>query len=123
VTPQADGGIATPLRIPAADWLSHFTGLREAGLVWFDFLTAIDRGAQADVVARVAAVDLGRSALVVTTVDEELDSLSGLYAGASWYERETREMFGLRFAGLLDQRPLLHRLFTDPPPLRKQART
>ena len=36
-----------------------------------------------------------------------LDSLVGVYPGASWHEREVHEMFGVTFAGNPDLRPLL----------------
>lgn len=110
-----------PTRIDASTWLQHFARLQSEGLEWFDFLTAIDRGDHVDVVARIADSSQARSALVSTAVNSELDSLTSLFAGASWYERETQEMFGIRFTGLGDQRPLLHRVFADPPPMRKSA--
>lgn len=110
-----------PTRIDAANWTAHFAELQADGMVWFDFLTAIDRGDHVDVIACVADSSHTTSALVVAAVEGELDSLTGLFAGASWYERETQEMFGIGFAGLTDQRPLLHRFFVNPPPLRKSA--
>lgn len=108
-----------PTRVEPADWLQHFSQLKTQGLHWFDFLTAIDRGDHVDVVARVADSSLTRSAFVTTAVSTELQSLTSVFAGAGWYERETAEMFGIRFIGLIDQRPLLHRVHPDPPPLRK----
>ena len=108
-----------PTRIDCATWVEHFADLQAKGLDWFDFLSAVDRGDHVDVIARVADHACAKSALVATAVFSELDSLSGLYAGASWYERETQEMFGIRFTGLADQRPLIRRTFLEPPPLRK----
>ncbi|MDO8733055.1 MAG: NADH-quinone oxidoreductase subunit C [Actinomycetota bacterium] len=110
-----------PTRIDSEVWLQHFAQLKSEGLGWFDFLTAIDRGDHVDVVARVTDQSQSRSALVTTAVSVEVASLTSLYAGAAWYERETLEMFGIGFAGLTDQRPLLHRFFPDPPPLRKSV--
>ena len=111
----------SPTRVDPAAWLMHFAGLRDEGMVWFDFLTAIDRGDHVDVIARVADPLQSISALVTTAVTNELDSLTIVYPGASWHERETQEMFGIRFRGLHDQRPLIYREFVDPPPLRKAA--
>jgi NADH:ubiquinone oxidoreductase subunit C len=108
-----------PTRVDSANWRQHFADLKSEGLDWFDFLSAIDRGDHVDVIARVADGSQARSALVVTAVSADLDSLTTLFAGAGWYERETREMFGIGFTGLTDQRPLLHRFFAEPPPLRK----
>jgi len=109
------------MRIDASEWRSHFAALQAEGLGWFDFLTAIDRVSHVDVIARVTDSSMRQSALIVAAAEHELASLTPLYPGAGWYERETQEMFGLRFEGLVDQRPLLHRLFVDPPPLLKQV--
>ncbi|MDP2013033.1 MAG: NADH-quinone oxidoreductase subunit C [Actinomycetota bacterium] len=111
----------TPIRVDAATWIEHFAGLKAQGFVWFDFLSAIDRGDHVDVIACVADLSHSQSALVTTAVSVELDSLSGLFVGARWYERETQEMFGIGFIGLVDQRPLIRRSFLNPPPLRKTA--
>ncbi|MDO9485446.1 MAG: NADH-quinone oxidoreductase subunit C [Actinomycetota bacterium] len=108
-----------PTRVEPAGWLQHFSQLKTQGLHWFDFLTAIDRGDHVDVVARVTDSSLTNAAFVTTAVSTELQSLTSLFEGAAWYERETAEMFGIRFVGLTDQRPLLHREFPDPPTLRK----
>jgi len=110
-----------PTRIDASMWLQHFARLQSEGLEWFDFLTAIDRGDHVDVVARIADSSQSRSALVSTAVISELESLTSLFAGASWHERETQEMFGIGFTSLSDQRPLLRRALADPPPMRKSG--
>ncbi len=40
-----------------------------------------------------------RIKLPVEETQAEVDSLSGLWAGANWYEREVWDMFGIRFRG------------------------
>ena len=35
----------------------------------------------------------------VADADPSIESVSGVYAGANWHERETHEMFGIRFDG------------------------
>ncbi len=106
-------------RVDAAHWVEHFAGLQAGGLVWFDFLTAVDRGGQLEVVARVADSTQTQSAMVATVVTDAIDSLTGIFPGAAWHERETMEMFGLAFTGLVDARPLLLGSLSGPPPLRK----
>jgi NADH-quinone oxidoreductase subunit C len=108
-----------PVRIDAADWTTHLQGLQAQGYRWFDFLTAIDRGAGLDIVVRVMQPESGESALVTTRTTDELPSLTAIYPGARWYERETREMFGITFTGLDDDRPLLVHAADATPPLRK----
>ena len=111
-----------PLRVDSARWTQRFAQWQADGLVWFDFLTAIDRGDHVDVVAAVADPAHRQAGLAVTAVVDEVSSLTSLFPGASWYERETQEMFGIGFIGLADARPLIYRTFLQPPPLRK-ART
>ena len=112
-----------PERVDASDWVQHFARLQSEGLRWFDFLTAIDRDDHVDVVGVVADSAHARSSMVVTAVFAELASLTGLFPGASWHERETQEMFGIRFIGLPDSRPLIHRSFMAPPPMRRSQAT
>lgn len=45
--------------------------------------------------------------LVIDKQDPRVPSLSGIYKSASWFERETREMFGITFDGLANTRNLL----------------
>ena len=37
----------------------------------------------------------------------EIETITPIYKGADWFERETREMFGINFKGHPDLRPLL----------------
>ena len=110
-----------PERIQARDWVQHLQSLHARGFRWFDFLTAIDRGTGLDIVVRVVQSDSGESALVTTLVSHELPSLTAVYPGAGWYERETHEMFGVTFVGLVDDRPLLLHGAEEQPPLRRPA--
>ena len=45
----------------------------------------------------------------------------GLFEAAAWHERETAEMYGVRFDGHPDLRPLLLRATPAVPPLRKAS--
>ena len=110
-----------PTRIESHQWLQFFENLAAQSMTWFDFLTVIDRGESLDVIARVVNIESGESALVVTNVTEQVDSLSAIYPGACWYERESQEMFGVTFIGLDDPRPLLHRENIHHTPMRKSV--
>ena len=67
-----------------------------------------------------------RTMLLRTRVPEgeSLASITGVFAGAAWHERETYEMFGLAFDGFTDSsglglRPLLLPVGFEGTPLRK----
>lgn len=112
------------IEIERGDWLQEWTTRHAAGFTYLDFLTAIDRGEDVQLVAHALNPNSGERVLafaLVPMTDPRIDSLSGLYRGASWHERETAEMFGVAFLGLRDQRPLLLRSTLGGPPLRRNA--
>lgn len=109
----------SPVRIESGQWAATFRELSTRGLTWFDFLAVIDRGEQLEIVARVVNSHTNESACHSTLVDGSVESLSTIYLGATWYEREAQEMFGVTFVGLSDTRPLLFREFPAPSPMRK----
>jgi len=91
----------------AADaWVESVTRARdELGCSYFDWLSAVDELAEGFsvvchlVALRAPGVD---HLLVRTKVGREqpvLPSLTAVFAGAGWHERETAEMFGIAFAG------------------------
>lgn len=51
--------------------------------------------------------------------DPVCPSIEGIYPGASWHERETRDFFGVEFTGAANDTPLLLAERLDPPPLLK----
>jgi len=86
-------------------------------------LTAVDWKDRFDVVAHFLSTEKGHKVFVRCALPREehpeIESLTGLYAGADWHEREAYDFFGIRFAG----HPDLRRLFLDDDfpghPLRK----
>lgn len=65
----------------------------------------------------------------VDAADPEVDSLTALWAGADWFEREAFDMFGIRFRGHPDLRRILmydgftgHPLRKDYPLKKRQPR-
>jgi NADH-quinone oxidoreductase subunit C len=45
--------------------------------------------------------------VIVSCEDPSIPSISAVYSGALWHERETKDFFGIRFTGHPDPRPLL----------------
>jgi NADH-quinone oxidoreductase subunit C len=109
--------------VPFGEWSSTALALREEGYAYFDWLTAVDEtdregdDAGFDVVCHL--IDTREpgslpSVLLRTRAPEGLavPSLTGIFRGAAWHERETHEMFGIDFDGFddgtgLGLRPLL----------------
>ncbi|MFD9503303.1 NADH-quinone oxidoreductase subunit C [Streptomyces sp. NPDC060035] len=112
--------------VPASSWIAALETARdELGCGYFDWLSAVDEpGTGFLVCAHVAAPRTGRvrRLLVRTTVPHEapaLPSAIGVYAGAAWHERETHEMFGIRFEDHPHLVPLLLPEGFEGHPLRK----
>jgi NADH-quinone oxidoreductase subunit C len=82
-------------------WHDTLAHLRDDGYTYFDWLSAVDE--QPDgfrLVAHVLRPDPWDHLLVATLLDREaatVVSVADVYAGASWHERETHEMFGIDF--------------------------
>ncbi|MFI7061875.1 NADH-quinone oxidoreductase subunit C [Kribbella sp. NPDC050124] len=125
---QADSFGPTAIDVPAESWVAAHEVLRDAvGLTFFDFLTASDELTDGfRVVSHLADFWGGAHVdhvLVRTLVPRDnptLASLSDLYAGANWHERETHEMFGITFTDHPNLVPLLLPDGFEGNPLRKE---
>jgi NADH-quinone oxidoreductase subunit C len=112
--------------VAAEQWLPTLRAAHEAGLTFFDWLSAVDELDEGfSVVVHVA--DLSRRPLlhllVRTRVRREaarLASATAVYRGAAWHERETHEMFGVDFEGHPALDPLLLPEGFEGHPLRKE---
>ncbi len=110
--------------VMSEDWRAALTQMRADGFDFLDYLTAIDRLDAIEVIAHLLRTGTGEHVLVRTLIEREsptLESVTPVYPGAGWHERETAEMLGVRFAGHPDPRPLLLRAPVEVPPLRKEA--
>ena len=114
------------IEVPAGVWVQSLTMLRDAGLDYFDWMSAVDHGADGfHVVAHLASVGAPGSVthvLVRTTLpalDPSLPTATGVFRGAAWHERETHEMFGIGFEGHPHLVPLLLPDAFEGHPLRK----
>lgn len=120
--------------VPLAEWASAVAQARDAAYTFFDWLTAVDEtdaeeNPGFDIVCHLmdgstpAAL---RRVLIRARVPDgtPVPSITGIFAGAAWHERETHEMFGIDFEGFDDGtglgiRPLLLPDGFEGTPLRK----
>jgi NADH-quinone oxidoreductase subunit C len=112
--------------VPAAAWVDAVRAARDdegLDLSYFDWLTGVDELADGfGIVAHLWSVRLRHRVLLRTRVPRSspvLASLTPVFAGAAWHERETYEMFGIGFDGHPDLKPLLLPDGFDGLPLRK----
>jgi NADH-quinone oxidoreductase subunit C len=84
-----------------ADWLTCAGVLRDAGAHYLDFLTAYVHDDDLDIVLHVGTDDLRQEILVRSHLPSgaSLPSLTSVYRGANWHERELAEMFGIGIDG------------------------
>ena len=142
--PEADATVAAPSveerRVAPGEWVPAVRAARDEGYGFFDWLSAVDEtdapedaepGPGLEVVCHL--MDVRRTGahrlprlLLHTRVPEgvALGSVTGLFAGAGWHEREVHEMFGLAVDGFDDGtgmglRPLLLPDGFEGTPLRK----
>jgi NADH-quinone oxidoreductase subunit C len=113
------------VRVESSGWVEALTGARDQhGLTFFSWLSAIDWSNDVAVGDKLtseveerfeilAAVgDLSDGHLVIFSTDIGKDeptiaSLTSVYPGANWHEREAAEMFGIDFEG----HPQLQKLY------------
>lgn len=119
-----------PHRVVEADgWHDAVSALKADGYTYFDWFSAVDEHPDGfRLVLHVARLKPTLDHfLLVTYLDRDAPSIASIvdvYAGASWHERETHEMFGISFpsTGLagVDLEPLLLPDGFEGHPLRKE---
>jgi NADH-quinone oxidoreductase subunit C len=94
------------VHVEPSKWLEVATHLKDCGSCRFDFitfLTAVDEEDKGfEVVLRVLSVRRSHAIVLKTIVPKDnptLPTLRELWSGADWCERETWELFGIRFEG------------------------
>lgn len=101
-------------QVPRQDWQQVVTAARDdeqLHLTLFDMLTAVDDGDDGiEVVLRLWSPELRHGLRLHTRCPAQnlrVPTLTGVFAGASWHERATAEMFGVGFDGHPNLAPLL----------------
>ena len=111
LAPSASG-TEVSVTVPTERWPEVAGFARDAlGCRYFNFLTAVDWKEQGlEVLARLDNLDAGVAVTMRTRVPAErphCPTLTGLFRGADWMERECYDMFGIRFDGHPDLRRIL----------------
>jgi len=109
--------------VPVERWVECARFAKETlGCRYFSHLTAVDwKGEGLEVVCRVENLARGVALTMKTRIarDAPCPSLTGLYRGALWMERECYDLFGIRFEGHPDLRRILLPQDWEGHPLRK----
>jgi len=115
-TLAVDIAVGTPMTVdvPPARWEEIARYAKETiGCRFFNFLTAVDWKEQGlEVLARVDNLDEGVSLMLRTKLGPGVNncaSLTPIYRGANWMERECFDMFGIHF----DNHPDLRRILLE----------
>ena len=87
------------------------------------YVAGLSAGASAQQASEQLQTELERGGLYAVTVGTDdsltIESIHDVYAGANWHERETHEMFGIKFDGHPDLRNMYLPIDFEGFPLRK----
>jgi NADH-quinone oxidoreductase subunit C len=111
---EVAAGVPLTVTVPADRWEELGRFAKETlGCRFFNFLTAVDWKEQGlEVVARVDNLEENVQLMLRTKLGPGVSSCASLtpvYRGANWMERECFDMFGIRF----DQHPDLRRILLE----------
>ena len=116
-------------RVPADGLVEFVTSAREAGFEMFIDVTAVDYGNRRpaprfDVVIGLLSLQHNMRLRILVGIDGDpaaVPSITSVYAGANFYEREVYDLFGIEFPGHPDLTRIMLPDDWEGHPLRKDA--
>ncbi len=96
--------------VPKENWRNLALFLRfEAGFDYLCFLTAVDKKEKLEMVCRVENIGEKTACQFKTEIleSESISTLSDLWEGALWQEREVFDLFGIKFENHPDLKRIL----------------
>ena len=116
-------------RVPAARLVEFAQAARDSGFEMFVDLTAVDYyrqrpGPRFDIVVVLVSVSHNLRLRILVEVDGEVPSapsITSVYAGANFYEREVFDLFGIEFTGHPDLTRIMLPDDWEGHPLRKDT--
>jgi NADH-quinone oxidoreductase subunit C len=104
------------------DVLTYLRKYKKSPFDYLRCLSGVDYRTGVAIVYHLRSIKTGASVVVKTTPMKKnlnIASVTGLWTGADWHERETAELFGVVFEGHPDPRKLLLKDDFEGYPLRK----
>ena len=114
----------TIIDIAADKWVAACKASADRGCDVVDWLTAVDTADSLFLVVHLVDPGSSRSEMLRCELNverPEIQSITSLFPGADWHERETHEMFGIQFPGRFQTNALLMRAGDGSSPMRKTA--
>ena len=110
VTDIVQRGNETLLTAEASALLDVCRSIKDAGFTYPADVTALDDGQTLRMVYRAYSMAENRYMVISVPIARKggrVPTVSAIWRGAEWFEREVSELFGITFEGHPDPRPLL----------------
>lgn len=112
------------VRVPPADLVALADAAKDVGFGMFIDLCGVDylnRDPRFEVVVNLLSLDPPARVRILVATDESVPSITGVFPGADFYEREAFDLFGIQFDGHPDLTRILLPDDWEGFPLRKDV--